>query len=119
MRAWGIGEGLARSEPSKATLADTELAPNALEASPELVTTKETPPGEYSICFQAEMPWKLPLHPESLASHVANRDRLKAKLDASKDEPLRKELEQLTKETAARDFPTFFYTTSIRILPSP
>jgi hypothetical protein len=57
---------------------------------------------------------------------------LKAKLDATKDDPLRKELEQsiatantrieqLTKETAARDFPTFFYTTSIRIrvLPSP
>ncbi|MCE3018384.1 MAG: hypothetical protein ACK56W_25040 [Pirellula sp.] len=70
-RAWWIGERFARLEPSKATLADTELASNALEASPELVTTKETPPGEYSICFQAEMPWKLPLHPESLASHVA------------------------------------------------
>ena len=133
-RAGGEAKCVLRAQnlPSKATLADTELAPNALEASPELVTTKETPAGEYSICFQAEMPWKLPLHPESLANHVAYRDRLKAKLDATKDEPLRKELEQsiatantrieqLTKETAARDFPTFFYTTSIRIrvLPSP
>jgi hypothetical protein len=33
-------------------------ARDALEASSELVTAKEFPAGDYSICFQAEMPWR-------------------------------------------------------------
>lgn len=116
--------------PPKCTLPDIELAANGQEVAPELTTAKDTPPGEYVLCFQGEMTWKMSVHPESHARHVAYRDRLvskkeKATTDAEKGAPhqaiaaANMRIEQLAKEIAPRDFPTFFYTAPVRIRVLP
>jgi len=79
-----------------------------------------------------EMTVKLPLHPESHSRWVAYRDRLQSRLadpswngDRAALEKTIAEVqgraEALAKETAPRDFPTFFSAASfrVRILPAP
>lgn len=131
-RAGGEAKCILRGQyiPPKSTLPDIELAPNGQEVAPELTTAKDTPPGLYTVCFQGEMVWKLSVHPESHANHVAYRDRLqsrkekaateeeKAKLDAA-IAAANTRIEQLAKEIAPRDFPTFFYTAPVRIRVLP
>jgi hypothetical protein len=111
----------AQNLPPKSALGDGEVAANVDTATRELALNAETPPGEYTVCFLAEMTWKLPVHPESHTRYVAYRDRLQAKLSAETDAGKKtaiesalveanKRIEQLAKDTAPRDFPTFFYT---------
>ncbi|XZE43037.1 hypothetical protein SH467x_002581 [Pirellulaceae bacterium SH467] len=127
-RAGGEAKCILRGQyvPPKCTLPDIELAANGQEVAPELTTAKDTPPGEYVLCFQGEMTWKMSVHPESHARYVAYRDRLvskkeKATTDAEKgavDQAIaaaNMRIEQLAKEIAPRDFPTFFYTAPVRI----
>jgi hypothetical protein len=107
--------------PPKVTLTEWEIAPNAATTEREIVTAADTPPGTYSICFLAEMAWKMPLHPESLTRHTEYRDRLVTKLptfETSPDKPALEaaiaaantRIEALSKETAPRDYGTHFYT---------
>lgn len=131
-RPGGEAKCVLRSQylPPKCTLPDIELAPNGLEVAPELTTAKDTPPGLYTICFQGEMVWKIGVHPETHANHIAYRDRLQSKKEKAATEEEKAKLdaaiaaantriEQLAKEVAPRDFPTFFYTApvNIRVLP--
>lgn len=122
-RAGGEAKAIMRPQnvPPKVTLTEWEIAPNAATTEREIVTAADTPPGTYSICFLAEMVWKMPLHPESLSRHAAYRDRLVAKLPAFESSPEKPALEAaiaaantrieaLTKETAPRDYATHFYT---------
>ncbi|MFN7876886.1 MAG: hypothetical protein ACK5PB_16305 [Pirellula sp.] len=122
-RTGGEAKAIMRPQnlPPKATLTEWEIAPNAATTEREIVTAADTPPGTYSICFLAEMVWKMPLHPESLSRHTAYRDRLAAKLSAFESSPEKPALEAaiaaantrieaLTKETAPRDYGTHFYT---------
>lgn len=122
-RTGGEAKAIMRPQnlPPKVTLTEWEIAPNALATEREIATAADTPPGAYSVCFLAEMTWKLPLHPESLTRHTAYRDRLMEKLPAfenSADKPAfeaaiataNAKIEALSKETAPRDYGTHFYT---------
>ena len=118
--------------PPKVTFGEFELAPGAVEANPELKVAADAPVGEYTVWFVVEMTVKLPLHPESHARWVAYRDRLQSRLADPSWNGDRAALEKaiaeaqpradaLAKETAPRDFPTFFSAASfrVRILPAP
>lgn len=131
-RAGGEAKCILRGQyvPPKCTLPDIELAPNGQEVAPELTTAKDTPPGLYTICFQGEMVWKISVDPESHTNHVAYRDRLIVKKERAATEGEKTKLdqaiaaanmriEQLAKEIAPRDFPTFFYTAPVRIRVLP
>jgi hypothetical protein len=121
-----------QSVPPKVTFGEFELAPGAVEANPEMKVAADAPVGEYTVWYVVEMTVKLPLHPESHARWIAYRDRLQSRLaDPSwnGDRPaLEKAIAEaqpradaLAKETAPRDFPTFFSAASfrMRILPAP
>jgi hypothetical protein len=118
--------------PPKVAFGEFELAPGAVEANPELKVAADAPIGETTIWFVVEMTVKLPLHPESHLRWVAYRDRLQSRLadpswngDRAALEKAIAEaqprIEALAKETAPRDFPTFFSAASfrVRILPAP
>lgn len=122
-RTGGEAKAIMRPQnlPPKVTLTEWEIAPNALTTEREIATAADTPPGAYSVCFLAEMTWKLPLHPESLTRHTEYRDRLVAKLPSLENTPEKPALEAaitaanarieaLSKETAPRDCGTHFYT---------
>lgn len=122
-RAGGEAKAIMRPQnlPPKVTLTEWEVAPNAASTEREIATAADTPPGTYSICFLAEMVWKMPLHPESLSRHTAYRDRLVAKLPTLESSPEKPALEAaiaaantrieaLNKETSPRDYGTHFYT---------
>ena len=122
-RAGGEAKAIMRPQnlTPKVTLTEWEVAPNAATTEREIATAPDTPPGSYSICFLAEMVWKLPLHPESLTRHTEYRDRLVAKLptyETSPDKPTLEaaiatanaKIEALSKETTPRDYGTHFYT---------
>lgn len=133
-RAGGEAKCLLRPQnlPPKATLGEFELAPNALEAAPELKIAADAPVGEYTLWFQGEVTVKQSLHPESHARIVAYRDRLQSMLadpSWSGDRPAAEKLivetntriEALAKEIAPRDFPTFLTCApvTIRIVAPP
>lgn len=118
--------------PPKVAFGELELAPGAVEANPELKVAADAPVGEYTVWYVVEMTVKLPLHPESHSRWVAYRDRLQSRLadpswngDRTALEKAIAEaqprVEALAKETAPRDFPTFFSAASfrVRILPAP
>jgi hypothetical protein len=122
-RVGGEAKAILRPQnlPPKVTLTEWEVAPNAATTEREIVTAADTPPGTYSICFLAEMVWKLPLHAESLTRQIEYRDRLVAKLPTFESKPEKPALESaiaaanarieaLTKDTAPRDYGTHFYT---------
>jgi hypothetical protein len=128
-RLGGEAKAILRAQnlPPKVTIAEWEVAPDATSTEREIVTAADTPPGVYSICFLAEMVWKMPLHPELLARHVEYRDRLIAKLPAYESSPEKpaleaavaaanERLEALTKETAPRDYSTHFYTGAFTLI---
>lgn len=127
-RAGGEAKCVLRPQnlPPKATLGEFELAPNALEASPELKVAADAPIGEYTLWFQGEITVKQSLHPESHTRVVAYRDRLQSMLadpSWSGDRPAAEKLiaetntriEALAKEIAPRDFPTFLTCAPVRI----
>ncbi|MFN6129028.1 MAG: hypothetical protein ACK5AC_12235 [Planctomycetota bacterium] len=118
--------------PPKVAFGEFELAPGAAEANPEIKVAADAPAGEYTLWYVVEMTVKLPLHPESHSRWVAYRDRLQSRLadpswngDRAALEKTIAEVqgraEALAKETAPRDFPTFFSAASfrVRILPAP
>ncbi|MCU0721455.1 MAG: hypothetical protein MUC83_17220 [Pirellula sp.] len=122
-RVGGEAKAIMRPQnlPPKVTLTEWEVAPNAATTEREIVTAADAPLGTYTICFLAEMVWKMPLHPESLTRHTEYRDRLVAKLptfDSNPDKPALEaaiaaanaRIETLSKETAPRDYGTHFYT---------
>lgn len=128
-RSGGEAKAILRAQnlPPKVTIAEWEVAPDATSTEREIVTAADTPPGAYSVCFLAEMVWKLPVHPELLARHVEYRDRLVAKLPAYESSPEKpaleaalaaanERLEALTKETAPRDYSTHFYTGAFTLI---
>lgn len=132
-RAGGEGKCVLRAQnlPPKCAMPDIEAGPNAV--SPEIQIGADTPVGEYTIWFQAEMTMKHAINPESHLRAVAYRDKLqtiladpqraaeKPAIEAALAEA-NKRVEQLAKDTAPRDFPTFFSTTPLRIqvaLPTP
>jgi len=127
-RAGGEAKCVLRPQnlPPKTTLGEFELAPNALEATPELKVAADAPVGEYTLWFQGEITIKQSLHPESHARTVAYRDRLQSMLadpSWSGDRPAAEKLigetntriEALAKEIAPRDFPTFLTCAPVRI----
>lgn len=127
-RAGGEAKCVLRPQnlPPKVTLGEFELAPNALEASPELKVAADAPTGDYTLWFQGEITVKQSLHPESHARVIAYRDRLQSKLadpSWSGDRPAAEKLiaetntriEALAKEIAPRDFPTFLTCAPVRI----
>lgn len=127
-RAGGEAKCVLRPQnlPPKATLGEFELAPNALEATPELKVAADAPIGEYTLWFQGEITVKQSLHPESHARVIAYRDRLQSMLadpSWSGDRPAAEKLitetnariEALAKEIAPRDFPTFLNCAPVRI----
>jgi len=127
-RAGGEAKCVLRPQnlPPKSTLGEFELAPNALEASPELKVAADAPIGEYTLWFQGEITVKQSLHPESHTRVVAYRDRLQSMLadpSWSGDRPAAEKLiaetntriEALAKEIAPRDFPTFLTCAPVRI----
>jgi hypothetical protein len=127
-RAGGEAKCVLRPQnlPPKATLGEFELAPNALEATPELKIAADAPIGEYTLWFQGEITVKQSLHPESHARVIAYRDRLQSMLadpSWSGDRPAAEKLitetnariEALAKEIAPRDFPTFLNCAPVRI----
>jgi hypothetical protein len=122
-RVGGEAKAIMRPQnlPPKVTLTEWEVAPNAATTEREIVTAADTPLGTYTICFLAEMVWKMPLHPESLSRHTEYRDRLVAKLPTFENSPDKPALEAaiaaanarieaISKETAPRDYGTHFYT---------
>jgi hypothetical protein len=133
-RAGGEAKCILRPQnvPPKVTLGELELAPGAVEANPEMKVAADAPVGETTIWFLVEMTVKLPLHPESHARWIAYRDRLQSRLADPSWNGDRAALEKaiaeaqpradaLAKETAPRDFTTFFSAASfrVRILPAP
>lgn len=118
----------AQNLPPKCALPDIEVGPNAV--SPEIQIAADTPAGEYTLWFQAEMTMKHAINPESHLRAVAYRDKLQTLLAdpqrASEKTSIEmalaeanKRVEQLAKETAPRDFPTFFSTSPFRIQVAP
>jgi hypothetical protein len=118
--------------PPKVTFGEFELAAGAVEANPELQVAADAPVGEYTLWFLVEATVKRPLHPESHARWLAYRDRLQTRLADPSWSGDRAALEKaiadaqpraeaLAKETAPRDFPTFFSAANfrLRILPAP
>jgi hypothetical protein len=131
-RAGGEGRCVLRPQnlPPGATLADVELDTDKSAADPELKIGGETPPGEYTIWFRAEITVKQSLHPERQARAASYRDRLqklrddpawngdREALERARTEAAAR-VEALAAEVAPRDFPTFFSTAGFRLRVVP